>query len=86
MQEESQFILEGDINKYTISSFIVNHTGKSLERSLRSSHDTSMRSLNRFRYPIKEGVDCKHTDTESCVPELNSKNFLDFVMNQTRVS
>ncbi|KAL0278669.1 UNVERIFIED_CONTAM: hypothetical protein PYX00_000422 [Menopon gallinae] len=83
-EEESQYVLSADINKNSVASFIANHTYSMLRRFLRSTKDSSSRSITRFRYPVREESKCKHTDKESCVPELNSDNFLNYVMNQTR--
>lgn len=86
LQEESQYVLSADINRNSVASFIANHTYSLLRRFLRSTKDRSSRSITRFRYPVREDSECKHSDKESCVPELNSENFLTYVMNQTRVS
>ena len=84
-QEDSQFLMEEEINRENLISFVIKHTKKKLNRFLRSSHNSKSRSLTRYRFPVRKGENCTHTDTESCVPELNSNNFIDFVMNPNKV-
>ncbi|KAK6623870.1 hypothetical protein RUM44_010726 [Polyplax serrata] len=78
---DSQFVMKEEVSKDNLISFIMNHTLDKLNRSQRSSHDSKARTVTRHRYPVRASENCTHTDTESCVPELNSKSFLDFVMN-----
>lgn len=85
LQGDSQFVMKEEVSKDNLISFIMNHTLDKLNRSQRSSHDSKARTVTRHRYPVRASENCTHTDTESCVPELNSKSFLDFVMNPEKV-
>lgn len=85
-QEDSQYVMTEEITRKNLVSFIIKHTNRKLKRYLRSSDDSSYRSIMKYRYPVKEGEACVHTDRESCVPELHSKNFLEFVTNPNTVS
>ncbi|XP_042905850.1 thioredoxin domain-containing protein 11 [Parasteatoda tepidariorum] len=70
--QESQFVLNGLVNKKTLVEFIRNYTDGSLSRDL--------------RMPIRKLKDCKKDDNSNvCVDEVTTATFFDIVFDQQDV-
>ncbi|XP_012271941.1 thioredoxin domain-containing protein 11 [Orussus abietinus] len=76
--QESQYVMEGDLSRYSLISIINNYTEGLLRRTLRSAE-------------VRQNVDkhmkndkCKNSDTAICIPELTTRTFLETVLDPTQ--
>ncbi|XP_057319444.1 thioredoxin domain-containing protein 11 [Microplitis mediator] len=76
--QESQYLMQQNLNKNNLIKFINNYTTGSLQRKLRS--DSSKRYAEDFEKKSK----CINTPSTICVEELNTDTFLPTVLDPTK--
>ncbi|XP_043258314.1 thioredoxin domain-containing protein 11 isoform X1 [Colletes gigas] len=76
---ESQYVMQGDFNRYTLIQFINNYTEGFLQRTLRSNNS------RRFVQKFKSKTNCETKDDQSiCIPELTTETFLSTILDPTK--
>ena len=81
LQDESQFIMQGEYSRNALVQFINNYTNGYLRRSMRST------SPKQFMRSMTTKTKCRK-DAQSksvCVEELTTETFLDTVLNPDKV-
>ena len=74
---ETLHVLKDEINRYTLTKFLLDYTAGQLERFLRSERKTS-HMLNRYKPPTNQS-------TMISLPELTSRTFHRVVLNSSQV-